>query len=337
MKNEVFVGLDLHYRSIYMVARFNQNILIEKKFQVKGKLSETVDEMDAELKQSVHEKTKISSAHESGTAARTLKNLLEQKGWCSIIVAGNRIPKTDFHRSHKSDRKDAQNISLQLEKGLLEPVIDPGEVVLQLRRQLKVRRDLVDQRSRLLVKIKANLRDSGISTTNRVKVDDIHELDQLIGNQQGAAEYVRSLWKQKTNLDRRIKYIESKLTVFREYPSFEFFLDNLQTIDGVSWLTALELISCLGDMNRFPTKEQFISFCGLIPNQHQSGGMDYRNFRPSQKHEVRVTFWRTTTNLIRCNSLYKEEYNRLKAEGKNHIQRRLSVKFAKQIYPLWQA
>ncbi len=52
---------------------------------------------------------------------------------------------------------------------------------------------------------------------------------------------------------------------------------NLSSISGINDYTLLRLIGETGvDMNRFPTKKHFVSWCGLSPKHHQSGAMHKR-------------------------------------------------------------
>lgn len=52
----------------------------------------------------------------------------------------------------------------------------------------------------------------------------------------------------------------------------QLFGVDITSISGINSYTLLRLIGETGmDMSRFPTKEQFVSWCGLAPGHHQSG------------------------------------------------------------------
>jgi len=46
----------------------------------------------------------------------------------------------------------------------------------------------------------------------------------------------------------------------------------LTTIPGISYYSALLIISEIGDINRFPTYGYLLSYGGLVPSVHSSGG-----------------------------------------------------------------
>ena len=50
----------------------------------------------------------------------------------------------------------------------------------------------------------------------------------------------------------------------------------LMTIPGINVYSAAVIISEIDDISRFPTKEKFASYAGLVPRQDQSGNRDIR-------------------------------------------------------------
>jgi transposase len=85
-------------------------------------------------------------------------------------------------------------------------------------------------------------------------------------------------------LDRRI--LQQKLTAIDAFSDLisavdkdirEFFLPHpafalLQTIPGVGPLIAAVCIAELGDIQRFPSAKQVVSYAGLVPSEYSSGG-----------------------------------------------------------------
>jgi transposase len=46
---------------------------------------------------------------------------------------------------------------------------------------------------------------------------------------------------------------------------------RLMTVPGIGWLTALSLVSVIGDIARFPSPRQLVGYLGLDPRVRQSG------------------------------------------------------------------
>jgi len=53
-------------------------------------------------------------------------------------------------------------------------------------------------------------------------------------------------------------------------------INLLMTIPGINVYSAAVIISEIDDISRFPTKENFASYAGLVPRQDQSGNRDIR-------------------------------------------------------------
>jgi transposase len=73
-------------------------------------------------------------------------------------------------------------------------------------------------------------------------------------------------------LSRRIERIEEALaeqaTSWRMAPVIE----ALQALRGVKLLTAITLVTELGDLSRFERPRQLMAFVGLVPSEHSTGG-----------------------------------------------------------------
>jgi transposase len=50
----------------------------------------------------------------------------------------------------------------------------------------------------------------------------------------------------------------------------------LMTIPGISFYSALLLVSEIGDVDRFPDSAHLVSYAGLASSTHSSGGATYR-------------------------------------------------------------
>ena len=49
-------------------------------------------------------------------------------------------------------------------------------------------------------------------------------------------------------------------------------VDELRSLRGVDRVTAVSLLAEVGDLRRFPTAGAFMSYLGLTPSEHSSGG-----------------------------------------------------------------
>lgn len=85
----------------------------------------------------------------------------------------------------------------------------------------------------------------------------------------------RQLGAQIRLLDRQIDDIKKAMKKhIKQYPDLKDDSDLLQSIPGISDITACVLLAELGDVRRFDNVREVVAFLGLNPRQHQSGKMN---------------------------------------------------------------
>jgi len=74
------------------------------------------------------------------------------------------------------------------------------------------------------------------------------------------------------SLDSEIKNVSKEIVTQAKEDEMASLL---MTIPGVSYYSALLIVSEIGDINRFPDSHHLCSYAGLIPSTHSSGGITY--------------------------------------------------------------
>jgi transposase len=110
---------------------------------------------------------------------------------------------------------------------------------------------------------------------------------------------IRSLNKEIHNLSKRKEYKED--------------VALLMTVPGIGRLTAMEILTELGDMSRFRNNEHLTSFLGLTPSEYSSGEHTRRGriTRCGNKW-VRTCLIESAWTLIGYDPVMREKYDRLK-------------------------
>jgi transposase len=131
---------------------------------------------------------------------------------------------------------------------------------------------------------------------------------------------------------REIERIEENLAVF-----LEKFDCTLTTMNGINVVTASQLLSCIGDIKKFPTPAKLARYSGIAPITYASGKKDNKYSTQRGKRElnslfynlaVRVSFTVGSTNKV-INPFFHDYYNKKLSEGKTKrqalkcVQRRL--------------
>jgi len=95
----------------------------------------------------------------------------------------------------------------------------------------------------------------------------------------------------------------------------------LLTLPGVSKILAAAIISEIGDIKRFRTSAQLVSFAGINPTVRQSGNFLGNKNHMSKKGSpyLRLALWQAAITSSRFNPILKEYYSLKIKEGKNHM------------------
>jgi transposase len=71
---------------------------------------------------------------------------------------------------------------------------------------------------------------------------------------------------------KRVLSLEGQIRLAVRGWSLEPVLQSLMAMRGVSMVTALTILAELGDLTRFESPKLLMSFLGLVPSEHSSGG-----------------------------------------------------------------
>jgi len=124
------------------------------------------------------------------------------------------------------------------------------------------------------------------------------------------------LLKQLDFLSAQIAVVESKIE-----QSMETIPTTLKTLPGVDTILAAAIISEIGDITRFKTSAQLVSFAGINPTVHQSGQFTGNKNHMSKKGSpyLRLALWKASITSVRFNPILKAYYEQKTKEGKNHM------------------
>jgi len=95
----------------------------------------------------------------------------------------------------------------------------------------------------------------------------------------------------------------------------------LLTLPGVGKTIAASILSEIGDIKRFKTSAQLVSFAGINPTVRQSGNFLGNRNHMSKKGSpyLRLALWQASITSARFNPVLKEYYSLKIKEGKNHM------------------
>ena len=115
-------------------------------------------------------------------------------------------------------------------------------------------------------------------------------------------------------LDRRIDQVESK--IHQEFSSMKC---HIQTIRGISDLTAASILSEIGDINRFDSPNQLVAYAGMEPSKNQSGTHDGGGHMVKHgSSHLRRYLMMAAANMLSNNQILYDYYLKKRSEGKSY-------------------
>jgi len=201
-----------------------------------------------------------------------LHRYLTKKALLCWVVAPSQIPKKAGDRV-KTDRRDAVQLARLLRSGDLSPVYIPSVEDEAIGDVVRAREDVLKDLKAATVRLKAFLLRQDLRYEGRANWTAAHLrwLANVVcptpAQQIVFQEYVRTVSEQTDRLQRLESELQTLVQTWRWAPVVE----AIQALRGIQFTTAVTLIAELGDLTRFATPRQLMSYLGLVPSEPSSG------------------------------------------------------------------
>ena len=272
MKKLLYVGMDVHKESI-VIACAGEG----EEVRVLGTIVNTSIALDAAIRKLVSSGKQPVFVYEAGPCGYVIYRHLRERGFSCMVTAPSLIPRKTGDRV-KTDMRDAIMLTRLFRAGELTGITVPDaddEAMRDLFRARldakKISKTVRQQLVGFLLRIGAVYSGTKHWTKTHFKWLDELSLPQP-AQQLALQEYIDAI----RQCDNRVARLESMLqTSAAQWKRLEE-VKRLQTLRGVSFLTAIGLIAELGDLRRFKTARQLMAYTGLVPSENSSGGAIHR-------------------------------------------------------------
>ncbi len=261
----VFVGIDYHQSTIQVCVLDSRGVVLTNR--ACGN-----DWREVEQLAQAHGRVSAVAIEACGGAADLADQLVELAGWSVHLAHAGYVAKLKGSPD-KSDFTDAQVLADLTRVGYLPRVWRAPQWVRELRRLVRYRQQLVDQRRSAKLRIRALLRDHRVATACKHRSWTglwltwlrTHVVDQV----PSASAWV--LGRHIEQIDRLTADIQQTESYLREYTKDDRLTSRLLAEPGVGWVTAWVLRSEVGRFDRFVNGKALARFCGLSPRNASSG------------------------------------------------------------------
>jgi transposase len=217
----------------------------------------------------------------------------------------------------KTDRLDAKRLAHLLRTGMLAESYVPEDEIRELRDLVRTRKSLVEERTaeknrvRAVLKRTNNIYDSELfGPTGREFLAELSlsSVDETI---------VEAHLAVIDELTEQIETVEEEIEQrVLESPAAQLLL----TIPGVGQATAAVVVAELGEIDRFDTHEEVVSYAGLDPVVHQSGETEiHGSISKEGPGALRWALVQSAHVAKRCSDYFGNFYTRLKNRKNKQI------------------
>lgn len=266
IRPSIHVGLDVHKRTIVMCAVDGQEIRFEKTFA-------TPDLAGVRKALAKLAKTgPVVVCYEAGQAGFALHRQITDWGHSCQVIAPSLIPTKPGERK-KCDRLDAQRLANYSRGGMLTevrvPTVEEEAARDLVRHRFTMNRDLVKAKHRV-VKF---LRRKGQDYTTGENWTQMHRawLNAVLLKNPFDQECFESLRFSVDSLEKRLLQLDQRIREIAETPAYLKMVSYVRGFRGIDTLSAMVLVTEIGDMRRFKNPRALMAYLGLVPGVHCTG------------------------------------------------------------------
>lgn len=281
----VWVGMDVHQDSITAAVLFGND--------TEPRIERLPGDLNAvrRMFRRLSEYGSPRSCYEASGAGYVLQRCLEHDGFHCEVIAPSLVPKKPGDR-RKTDRLDAIHLAKQYRSGNLVPVTVPTreqEEVRQLvRSRLAVQSHVVRLKHRIVRVLathghrftegKSNWTQKHRNWLRKLRRELDGPLQTVLTHHLEHLEYLEG---QKNSL-------EAEIDRYAKREPYRRYVEALCCFRGVKTLTAMSILTELGDIRYFKRPTGLMAFAGLVPSERSSGKVQRRgSITKAGSHELR--------------------------------------------------
>ena len=267
----IYLGIDTHKKSF--------KITIEGELMVYKTFSQPSDvDLLVSYLHKNYPGANYFAAYEAGFSGFWIRRELQASGINCIVVNPCDVPTTDKEKKQKRDRIDSRKLARFLKHGVLEAIHIPDEETQQDRSLIRTRKRLVGNKTRCRNRIKSLMDFYGVKIPEKFQNSGTHWSKRFMGwlnevklGHKSGEQSLRLLIREAEYLRELLLDAERSIRILSKSDRYKENVDLLLSVPGIGRLTAMHLLTEIGDIRRFKSLDHLSSYIGLIPNVYASG------------------------------------------------------------------
>ncbi len=220
--------------------------------------------------------------YESGFSGFWLHDELHENGVDCIVINAADVPTTHKEKDRKTDKVDSGKLAKSLSLGQLTGIYVHSRELYEERSLIRTREALVKEQTRCKNRIKGLMKFFGIEISDEeIKTHWSKKYIEYLDNLE--TEYVYAKVSLRIYLEDlkhhriQISDVTKQIRKLSESERYQHLVNLLRTIPGISILSAMIILTELGNIERFSSLDRLSSYIGLIPSEYSSGEKQNRN------------------------------------------------------------
>lgn len=331
---DFYIGLDVHKKS-WSVAIRNNGLLL-RRFSMDPSLVKLKDYLDRHYPEGT-----FHAAYEVGFCGFWICRAFRDMGINCMVVHPPDVPTAHKEKDRKADPVDASKLARELEKGELKSVYIPDEDDQHLRSLCRLYRKAVQDCTRVKNRIKSHLHFNGVTLPKEGSYWSgrmLAHLEVLFLDNGPARDYLLLCLDEHQYCKQRITTILTRARHYVRCDRGNSIFQNLLTIPGIGFKSAITLYTEIINIRRFPRFENLKSYVGLVPSTSASGETEYsRGLTCRGNKLLKYVLIESAWVAIRKDPALLLSFNKLISRmKKQEAIVRIAVKLLRRIRHVWQ-
>jgi transposase len=269
-----YVGLDVHKASLaiaYAEDGGGDPVWV-------GKIPNQLATLTAALRMLQERHGRVEVAYEAGPCGYAIYRHLEKLGIPCVVAAPSLIPVKTGDRV-KTDRRDALKLARLLRSGDLSPAWVPDETHEALRDVTRAREDAVEDLTRARQRLSKFLLRLDLRPPTGVNAWTKRYREWLVQVRTGTDVQDKVLQEYRMTISQAEDRVARLETAMRDAAADSVhrpLIAALQAMRGIKEVTAITVVAEFGDLTRFSSARQLMSYAGLVPSEESSGPRERR-------------------------------------------------------------
>lgn len=282
------------------------------------------------------------ACYEAGFCGFSVYRELRSLGIDCLVVNPNDVPQTGKGMLSKTDSSDSKRLGFALSRGMLKSIYIPGITIESDRKLLRYRQRIRRMLSGHRKSLKSTLMVLGI------KIPQQHDRTYWSN---GFTQWVRSLAITEPSMQSTLELILDDVEFLRQrllltnrkirklsaQDRYSKMFGILTSVPGIGLITAMTMLTEIGDIERFGSFAKFNSFIGVCPSEFSSGDKERKGKMTSRKHaRLRELIIEAAWVAIRADpalTLRFEELTRTKTRKRAIVV--IARKLLSRLYSIW--